>query len=103
MKYLIIYSFISFHGTVSRGVISDLLYRYNLRNYWYYPMIWEISNICRDILYCRLFFIPVTNKIRKFQISSRYRANSRVRVMTRIMARILNIVIYYIAMVAAMG
>ena len=65
-------------------------------------MIWEISDICRNILLCRLFPISVTDKIRKFQLLSRYRANSRVRVMTRIMNRILNIVIYYIAMIAAM-
>ena len=66
-------------------------------------MIWEISDICRGILYCRLFIILVTNKIRKFQISSRYRANSRVRVMTRTISRILNIVIYYIAIIDIMG
>ena len=45
----------------------------------------------------------MTNKIRKFQILSRYRANNRVRIMARIMSRILNIVIYYIAMVDIMG
>ena len=28
-------------------------------------MIWEISDICRGILYCKLFPILVANKIRK--------------------------------------
>ena len=65
-------------------------------------MVWEISDICRGILLCRSFPISVADKIRKFQILSRYRANSRFRVMARMMGRILNIVIYYIAMVAAM-
>ena len=63
--YPISYPFISSHGTISRGVTPDLLYRYNVRNYWYYPMVWEISGICRGIPYCRLFPILVANKIRK--------------------------------------
>ena len=34
-------------------------------NYWYHEIVWEISGICRGILLCRLFPIPVANKIRK--------------------------------------
>ena len=50
MGYLILYSSISYHETVSRGVTLDPLERYGLGNYWYYLMVWEISGICRGII-----------------------------------------------------
>ena len=63
--YPIPYRTIPSHGTVSGGVTPDLLYRYGVGNYWYHPMVWEISDICRGISYCRLFPILVADKIRK--------------------------------------